>query len=795
MFVTLMMYNSVLFKSFPMNLRRYAAIVITFLPFCIQSFGQQIPIGSWRDELPYKKCISVTEADNLIFSATPYSVFYVDKEDNSVQRFSKINGLSDIGISCIKYNQPTGTVVLTYTNANIDLIRGNSIINISDIKRKQILGNKTINSIFCYDKYAYLACGFGIVVLDLEKDEIKETYYIGEDGTQVNVLDLTTDQYDTLYAATEKGIYKAYIKDPAIANFANWRIESYPDPAQKYSSITTLGTKVIVNKAGITNNTDTVLYKENGVWNYLDFGTTNRTINNIESGYDHLVISFGYNVLVYDKSLSLQNVIYAYPATPVPMDAIMDKDSIIWIGDKYSGLVSYKLATNEIYGYDLGGPMTANAFSMACKGNDLYIVPGGKDLSAVPLYSQAHVYHFDNTDWTNLYGNNQPVMWSCHDAVNLTIDPLDSKRVFVGTWGSGLLEIYNNQAVARYGESNSTLRHHSASDTSDVRVSGSAYAPDGNLWVVTSHTNDCLSVREGNTWTGITIPQVQESDLGEMCIDRNNQKWIIMRYSNLNPYSLMVFSDEGTPAVTSDDKCVKMNNSVGKGALPGTDVYFVKEDHDGEIWIGTENGVGVFYSPETVFTDDNYDAQKILVEEGGYYQYLLENEAATCIAIDGANRKWIGTDRGGVFLFSDDGTKEIYHFTSDNSPLFSDRITRIAINDVTGEVFFGTDKGVISFKSTATQGGNDTTEVYAYPNPVKSGYSGYIAIKGLVEDAVVKITDISGALIYSTRAEGGQAVWDGYSFNGKRAQTGVYLVFASDESGNSKVVTKILFIN
>lgn len=779
-----------------MKLYRTLVACTALVAVCHTASSQQIPIGSWRDELPYTKVISVTEAENTIYAATPYSIFYVDKDDKSVQRISKINGLSDIGISCISYNEAEATVVLTYTNANIDLIRGSMVTNISDIKRKQILGNKTINSIYCRGKYAYLACGFGIVVLDLEKDEIKDTYYIGPNGAPVNVMDVTAGPGDTLYAATDEGVYKADLNNPSIVNFANWSKETGLSQNRKFNTVVTFANRVLVNKSSETASSDTIFYKENGTWHYLSSEVGQNTIMNMEAGATQLVVSYDYFVYLFDQNLVGGKMIYSYPGTPMPQDAIQDKDNKVWIADRLSGLVSYDLNTDIIEGYNLSGPLTADAFSMAASGNDLYIVPGGMDASVVPLYSQAQVYRFDNTDWTNFYGGNQPVMWSCHDAVNVTIDPYDSRHVFVGTWGSGLLEFQGDEIVAKYNESNSTLRHHSsASDTTDVRVSGSAYDPEGDLWVVTSHTNDALSVKKGTQWTGINIPQVQESDLGRIIIDRSGQKWIIMRYSNLNPYSLMVFDDNGTPATTADDRCEKMNTSAGKGALPGTSVFCIAEDKDGEIWVGTEKGVAVFYSPESVFSGQNYDAQRILVEEGGYYQYLLENESATAIAIDDANRKWIGTDRGGVFLFSDDGTKEIYHFTEDDSPLFSNRITSIAINHVTGEVYFGTDKGVISFKSTATEGGDDKSDAYAYPNPVRPGYSGYIAIKGLTADAEVKITDISGVLIYSTRAEGGQAIWDGHSFNGKRARSGVYLVFASDESGKDKVVTKILFIN
>ena len=192
---------------------------------------------------------------------------------------------------------------------------------------------------------------------------------------------------------------------------------------------------------------------------------------------------------------------------------------------------------------------------------------------------------------------------------------------------------------------------------------------------------------------------------------------------------------------------------------------------------------GVFYSPENIFSGQNFDAQQILVTQGTYVQYLLENETVTAIAVDGANQKWIGTDRGGVYLFSEDGTKQIYHFTAENSPLLSDRITCLAINQ-DGDVFFGTDKGVISFRASATPGGQVNDNVYAFPNPVKSDYEGYIAIKGLVTNAQVKITDVNGTLVYSTVAEGGQAVWNGKNFHGNKAQTGVYLVYATNDTGS-----------
>jgi ligand-binding sensor domain-containing protein len=774
--------------------RYYALLLLIALASGLPTRAQQVPIGQWRDELPYTLFNSVTDAGDRIYASTPYAVVCYNKSDNSVVRISKISGLSDIGISCISYNKEYKTLVIAYSNANIDLLKENTVINISDIKRKQILGNKTINHIHFEGKDAYLSCGFGIVILDISREEIRDTYYIGKNGSQVNVLGLTKSPENTFYAATEKGIYKADATDPNLANYASWKKDATIDSNATYTSVVAFNGKVYVNKRTSVSVADTIYSATNGIWSRWNTGEYT-TVMRLESNDTYLLVSYQYKVKVYDAALNLYLTIFDYqPGGPYPQDAIADSDGWIWVGDTYSGLISYEYSQNKMTRINLSGPNSSMAFSMTAHGNDLYIAPGGRDASFIPVYTSPAVYHFNNTDWTNLESWNQPLMSGTHDIVTIAVDPNDPRRYYAGTFGSGLLEFYDDQAIMRYDESNSTLKHHTSASTDDIRVGGTAFDKNGNLWVVTAHNNSCLSMKQGDQWTGFTIPIVNENDLGQLIIDRNGQKWIQMRYGNLNPNSLVVFTDNGTPQNPADDQSRLLNSMTGSGSIPGNSVYAMAEDLNGEIWIGTEKGVAVFYSPENVFSGQNFDAQRILVTQGGYVQYLLENETVTAIAVDGANRKWIGTDRGGVFLFSEDGTKEIYHFTADNSPLLSDRIICLAINK-DGDVFFGTDKGVVSFRASATPGGDTNEDVYAFPNPVKPDYEGYIAVKGLVSNAQVRITDVNGVLVYSTRAEGGQAIWDGKNFDGKKAHAGVYLVFAANDDGTEKVVTRILIIN
>ncbi len=769
---------------------RYIFICLLFVAGFNRLFAQQVPIGQWRDELPYTLCNSLADAGTRIYVSTPFAVFYYDKQDNSLTRITKISGLSDIGISTISYNKEYQTLVIAYSNANIDLIKNNTIINISDIKRKTILGNKTINNIYFIGKDAYLSCGFGIVVLDISKEEIRDTYYIGKNGSQVNVLALTKDSHDSLFAASEKGIYKAYANDPNLANFASWHKDTQIDTAATYNTITFFGGKVFVNKKKGSAASDTICIFADGAWSRWLRGAYNPVMH-LESDATHLLVSYNYLVTVTTNDLTAFNNV---PGSNFPQDAISDQDGWFWVGDTYSGLTSFNPATSTVTPYNMSGPLTELAFSMTCRDNDLYIAPGGRDASFGPIYISPQIYHFDNTNWKNISGYYNPVMAGSHDVVSVAIDPADNKHVFAATFGRGVLELYNDSVIRRFTESNSTLGHHTASDTADIRVGGITFDGSGNLWAVTCHNNRCLSMKKGDIWTGFTIPIINENDLGQVLVNKIGQVWIQMRYGNQNPNAILVFSDNGTPNNPADDQSVLLNSAVGSGNIPGTSVYTMAEDNKGEIWIGTDKGVAVFYTPENIFTGQNFDCQQILVTQGLNVQYLLENETVTAIAVDGANRKWIGTDRGGVFLFSEDGTTQIYHFTAENSPLLSDRITCIALNQA-GDVFFGTDKGVISFRSTATPGGDTNSNVFAFPNPVKSDFDGFIAVKGLVTNAQVRITDVNGVLIYSTRAEGGQAVWNGKNFHGVKADTGVYLVYATNDTGTEKVVTKILIIH
>jgi ligand-binding sensor domain-containing protein len=295
-----------------------------------------------------------------------------------------------------------------------------------------------------------------------------------------------------------------------------------------------------------------------------------------------------------------------------------------------------------------------------------------------------------------------------------------------------------------------------------------------------------------NSWRSYDAPAVLNNNtlLADILAASNGFKWVIRPRGR----GLLVFDDKGTITDPSDDEYFALNNFEGSGNLPSMDVFSIAEDLNGEIWVGTIRGVAVFYNPGAIFTGGNFDAQQILIEQDGNVQILLETESVTAIAVDGANRKWIGTESSGVFQVSADGREQLRRFTVDNSPLPSNTISSIAIDGFAGELFFGTAQGVVSYRSDATEGGFEASCAKVFPNPVKDHHTGPVAITGLVRDSDVRITDISGNLVYSTRSLGGQAVWPVTDMAGNRVATGVYLIFASDREGNAKCNTKVLVV-
>ena len=419
----------------------------------------------------------------------------------------------------------------------------------------------------------------------------------------------------------------------------------------------------------------------------------------------------------------------------------------------------------------------------------MHAVVGGITASWNNVWMAATMETFQEEDWSWTHS------WEDRDLINLAVDPDDPSHVFAGAWGSGVLE-YHGKEITRYDENNSSLQNLIPGQPF-IRVGGVALDPQGNLWVTNSSVAEPISVlKTDGTWLSFRVNNLisEYGALGDILVSSAGHKWVIVPRGN----GLFAMDDNMTIEDTSDDIYEKVSVVDNFGKVITNDVYSFAEDHDGNLWLGTNQGVLVMYSPYRLFTEGSVYAQEILIPRGdgsGYADPLLGTQVVTSIEVDGANRKWLGTQGGGVYLVSEDGLEELAHFTASNSPLLSDVIMDIEVEGSSGEVFFGTEKGIISYKGDALQGASAFNEVVVYPNPVRDTYEGPVAIKGLLENTTVKIADMSGNLVFETESLGGQAIWDGTNFNGERVATGVYMIYLSSTDGSLSHVTKLLFIH
>ena len=762
-------------------------IYLSFLLCCCTLIlkAQLTEIGSWRDHLPYHNSTFICEVEDKIFCVTENGLFYFDKIDNSINRMSKVNGLSDVDVKKLSYDPNNKNLLIIYKNCNIDIYNDGQITNISDIKEEMILGEKTINNIFYRDDIAYLACSFGLVLLDTKSNEIIDTYKIGQEGNIVKINDCTFNQ-DSIYTGTSEGLYKASIYDENLSDFRNWYKETNFGIGLDYNA----SFEYITNYNGeiYAKYADSIVIKyENNYWQkHMIF---NQNINHLHTSYNALFIVFDSEIQIFHADGNIENISQNISSA---YHAIYDKNGDVWVADYDKDLLKYN-STNFDQQIDPAGPRTGNVFKLLTNNNDLWVAPGGYYNSRENIWNYDGAFFFENNYFWDYKSSSE--IGGAYDVVSIAANNKNNSELYLSSWNGGIIKLENKEYITTYNyyNTNGALDTVSIANVNGwIRISDLCFDNSQNLWAINSLAQNPLVVKNSyDEWFSYRINGIDGATnyFEDLIVDNYGQKWGIIKNNGL-----FVYDDKGTLENSNDDETQLINTNVGMGNLPSSEVYCLEIDLENNIWVGTDKGITVFYSPELVFSGQNFDSQQILIQQGEYGQYLLDTETIKCIAIDGANRKWIGTNGSGVFLLSEDGTNEIHHFTSENSPLFSNNIIDIAINNISGEVFIGTEKGIISYRSDATIGYNYHSAVEIFPNPVKDTYNGKIAINGLVNNSNVKITDINSNLVFECYANGGQAIWNGKIKTGERASTGVYLVFSTNIDGTETLVSKILII-
>lgn len=770
------------------NLSIYAVILLT------TSASAQLAVHQWRDYFPNTGTVGVTAGGGRIYAANPYMVYAVNMADNGIEKYSKVNRLSDVGIASVAYDETSGTLVVGYESGNLDLLSENGTMNVKSIQNSGIIGLKSVNSIRTSNGRCYLSCGFGIIYFDLVNQEVIDTYIIGPGGANLQI-NATVSWNGYLYAATDIGLFRADENSSFLANFQNWeQINNFPNFGKIISDVEVLnGTLFFVQKH---SNSDDLLYSTTNLSDY-----TERSSNNLFRGIDvsenKLIVREEFEVSIYNSDF-----VYLYsanlnsPGNPALSEgALLRENGELWFGDERRGLVRYLPDSQTYESIQPSGPSHRDLYRLRITNGKLFKTSGSPTSNWSPSYNPNGLEVLDDGEWQAYDRYTLPIInqENIRDILVSSVDPKDENHWYVGTWNSGVMEFKNGVVVEVYNADNSPMQG-APELAGGSGIAGMQYDDNGVLWMTNGYAQKpLLALTPEGEWYAFsaTAAGAGGSNLySDMIITSSGHKWCIRPRG----HGIVVYDDNNTLDDSSDDQAIQLTNQVGEGNLPTLDVYSIAEDLNGEIWVGTGEGVAVFYSAGGVFSNGNFDAQQILIEQGGNIQILLETEQIRSIAVDGANRKWFGTAGSGVFLMSEDGTTQVAHYTTSNSPLPSNAVQTIAIDGETGEVFFGTDEGIVSYKGTATDGRAENDCAKVYPNPVREYYTGPVAITGLERNTNVKITDVAGNIVFETTSEGGQAIWNANDSYGERVTTGVYTALCSAPEGNSKCVAKIMVI-
>jgi len=740
-------------------------------------FPQSLPpIGQWREHLPWNNAIQVARREGTIIAATPYALFEYERTASSFRRWSRMSGLSDIGVSAMALDPVSGKVVVAYRNSNVDVLDKDKVVNIPDIRVSNVQGDKSVNRIISKDNKAWLCAGLGIIVVDLLRNEVSATWRPSATGASIPVYGLAFHR-DSIYAACSEGVRRVSARDDA-SNFRNW---SSADTAirSKADHILSTGSALFALVA------ERIL-KWNGAAFVPVYTSPGRIVSADTGGMSLLVsevVQGKGRVAKLDQDGRLLKL-YQPNDLSLPRQALEDGNTL-WVADGNNGLISTTgTASERVFP---NSPINTASGEMKFINGTLWAAAGSVNEAWNYLFNPNGIYRFRDDRWDgyNLYV--YPKIDSMLDFVTVTGQP-STGNVYAGSYGGGLLELTPDGKLNIFKQ-NSPLRP-AIGDPASYRVSGLATDLQNNIWISNFGAERNLHVRKADgQWRSFTVPFFhQENAVAGITIDPYDQKWIVSPKGN----GLFVLNSGASIDNTNDDSWRYFRKGKGAGNLPSNTVYCAVRDRNGFIWVGTDRGIAVITcGPDA--TRSNCDATIPIVQQDNFAGFLFQDEEVICMEVDGANRKWVGT-KNGLWLVSEQGDRVIFRFTRQNSPLLSDEINALAMDQATGELFISTASGICSFRGTATEGGEKAGDVLVFPNPVPPGFTGTIGIRGLAVNALVKITGPDGRLVYQARAQGGQATWNGRDQKGERVSSGAYLVFSIDEQNRERMVSKIFFI-
>lgn len=693
------------------------------------------PIGTWRAHFSNESIQQVIKGDQ-IYIAAKNQVIQIDAK-KQVNYLNTTNGLHAIGIHKIAWHPVENQLVIAYKNSRIDIVQGDQVTLIDDIQLSNLYADKTINDLVVLNNNAYLSCNFGIVIIDLLKKEIKETVYPNNRRQAVKVKQIVSFQ-NKLFALTDNGIWST-----ALSQNYSWTQENTMDITGIQNMF------VFKNQLYFNNQQKVYAYPSNMVRYQINSGSI-ETIAIDEENIFAGITDQNKGALIQLNS-NQNNTVLIDSSVLIQPKGILKEGNTIWVADYIKGLYEKNEQPKWVA---LGGPLSHVKGSNAFSSHQILMGYGANKIGISSL---------NENGWSN-FTQIQNLKLNGIEAVS--IDPVDQSW-WLGM-GTELIHFDTNKKLVEQ-----LLPSKTAGSIKSIQQK-----MDGSYYLLKEDVG--ILEKEGNQWNSYPIQAgYSAQNLKQFVVDGNGLSWII----GPKQQGVLLFQKQNNQAIWR-----QLNTGKGSGNLPSMEVTAIAEDKDGSIWIGTDNGIAVFQCNNI---NEACDAYLPIVESNGFNGYLFQKETIHSITVDGANRKWIGTNNG-AWLISKDGAEVIQHFTTENSPLPNNTVLSIGVEPTDGDVFFFTENEIISYKGDATESAATQHKIKIYPNPVAPNYNGSILIKNLVNNALVKITDLNGQLMMQTRALGGQAIWNGRDQYQHKVASGIYLIFVRDDAGNEKAVGKIM---
>ena len=740
----------------------------------------------WTGYFSYISVKSISQGNDKIYAAAENAIFTYDLSNQEIATITTINGLSGKTITTAHYSDAYGLYIIGYKNGLIEIaIDGeDNILKVVDILDKPTIppNNKKINHFNEYNGRLYISTGYGISVYNLDTLEFGDTYFIGDLGSHINITQ-TTVLGDLIYASSsENGIKSALVADESIIDFEEWTtvIEG------GYKGIQSLGSELYT-----VNNNNTILKFDLDV-GFLQIDSFISPVLDFGVASEVLTITTENSIKAYTEGYSLLEEVNNLIDFDYKLQSGYTFNNTFYLGTKELGMLVVPFASSQAEQILPDGPLFNQPFAIDASPDQLWVAFGKIDLFFNPYpLTKRGISNFRNKEWLNINYNDlkdEVNVNNINDLSYVKINPNNTSEVYMSSYQKGLLKINNQTPSILYNETNSPMDIPGGDNALGIRLYGSDFDREENLWFVQSRANNGLvKLTPEGQFQLIDVSNIidaeNEQALSDVKVSREGHVFFGAVESGLIGYN------------PTNNEFNKISEGIGNGNLPTNNIRTLAFDNQNKLWIGTLKGLRVLYSVGSFFENgSNIDAQPIIILEDGVAQELLFEQSITDIEVDGANNKWVSTATSGVFYLSSNGQETLLRFTSDNSPLPSDNVLDIAIDDKNGTVYFATKDGLVAYNGTSTAPGDDLESVYAYPNPVRPTYLGNVTIDGLTAKANVKITDITGNLVFETTSEGGSVAWDTTAFGSYKVASGVYLVLITSDDNLLTKVTKIMII-